>query len=249
MTDETFLDAIRADPEDSSAYLAYADWLEERGDVRAEFLRVQADLLGLRRKDPRGEGLRARLGRLRRLIDPDWLVWVDRSDRFTMLWPADVCRLMERAGQVGRPLRALQGGHNQDTRFSKMNVRAGDYLHPVRVKSRKLYVVARMRVAEVTTPEEYARKHPAAAEFIRPGCAGEVLAGTAGTPVRFDREVPTEVLERLTFRSTRGQRRLKHVKDGLLTNAVDVQGIFRLTVRSAMDFELLLRDAPGEPGG
>ena len=196
-----------------------------------------------------GEGLRVRLEQLRARVDPGWLAWVDRSDRFTMLWPADFCRFVEQSGEVGGPLRVLQGGHNQDTRFSKMNVRAGDYVYPVRVKSRKLYVVARMRVAEVTTREEYTRKHPEADPLIRPGCGGEVLAGTAGTPIRFDREVPTEVLERLTFRSSRGQRRLKHFEGGELTSAIDVQGIFRLTVRSAMDFELLLRDAPGEPGG
>jgi uncharacterized protein (TIGR02996 family) len=40
MTDDAFLAAIRADPADRTARLAYADWLEERGDPRAELVRA-----------------------------------------------------------------------------------------------------------------------------------------------------------------------------------------------------------------
>src|SRR5262245_5497001 len=35
LTDEAFLQAIRANPEDEAPWLIYADWLEERGDPRA----------------------------------------------------------------------------------------------------------------------------------------------------------------------------------------------------------------------
>jgi uncharacterized protein (TIGR02996 family) len=43
MSDETaFLAAITAEPDDATARLVYADWLEERGDIdRAEFIRIQ----------------------------------------------------------------------------------------------------------------------------------------------------------------------------------------------------------------
>jgi uncharacterized protein (TIGR02996 family) len=40
MGDETFLRAILAAPEDATSRLVYADWLEERGDPRAEVLRL-----------------------------------------------------------------------------------------------------------------------------------------------------------------------------------------------------------------
>jgi uncharacterized protein (TIGR02996 family) len=40
MSDEVFLRAILAEPEDSASRLVYADWLEERGDPRAEVLRL-----------------------------------------------------------------------------------------------------------------------------------------------------------------------------------------------------------------
>src|SRR5437763_16176767 len=38
--DDAFLQAIREDPHDPARRLVYADWLEERGDRRAEFLRL-----------------------------------------------------------------------------------------------------------------------------------------------------------------------------------------------------------------
>ena len=42
MQDENgFLEAIAANPEDDSIRLVYADWLEERGDPRAEYLRLE----------------------------------------------------------------------------------------------------------------------------------------------------------------------------------------------------------------
>ena len=39
-----FLHEIAANPDDESARLIYADWLEDRGDARAEFVRVQCEL-------------------------------------------------------------------------------------------------------------------------------------------------------------------------------------------------------------
>ncbi|MGL4551008.1 MAG: ribosomal protein L7/L12 [Gemmataceae bacterium] len=51
MTDDTFLDALAADPLDDVTRAVYADWLEERGDPRAEYLRAElaADEAALRR--------------------------------------------------------------------------------------------------------------------------------------------------------------------------------------------------------
>lgn len=44
MTDEHFLQTILADPDNDGPRLIYADWLEERGDQRGEFIRVQCEL-------------------------------------------------------------------------------------------------------------------------------------------------------------------------------------------------------------
>jgi uncharacterized protein (TIGR02996 family) len=48
---EAFLQRIRAYPDDDAPRLIYADWLEERGDPRGEFIRVQ---LALARQDDDG---------------------------------------------------------------------------------------------------------------------------------------------------------------------------------------------------
>jgi uncharacterized protein (TIGR02996 family) len=76
MTDDaTFLQALQADPQNNTIRLAYADWLEEHGDRRAEFLRVEAALI----QQPESEPLRRRIYELRRLIDRDWQAAVDRT--------------------------------------------------------------------------------------------------------------------------------------------------------------------------
>jgi uncharacterized protein (TIGR02996 family) len=61
---DAFLRAIREDPNDPARRLVYADWLEEQGDPKGEYLR-----------------LGCRLAELRRTIDPAWLAAV-RESRF-----------------------------------------------------------------------------------------------------------------------------------------------------------------------
>lgn len=75
-----FFDAVLADPDDATARLVYADWLEERGDERAEFLRLE---LGT---DPSmGEyGVLVQRNRLVELADqlePGWIALVVRDPK------------------------------------------------------------------------------------------------------------------------------------------------------------------------
>jgi uncharacterized protein (TIGR02996 family) len=69
---DAFEQAILANPEDITCRLAYADWLEERGDIRGEYLRVEAELA----KDETGSQghamLRQRVDELRRRVDLAW---------------------------------------------------------------------------------------------------------------------------------------------------------------------------------
>jgi uncharacterized protein (TIGR02996 family) len=57
-----FLDAIQKNPNDDVTRLAYADWLEERGDVRAEYLRLEYQRARINR----------RMNRLSKRIAPGW---------------------------------------------------------------------------------------------------------------------------------------------------------------------------------
>jgi uncharacterized protein (TIGR02996 family) len=64
-----FLRAIREQPDDDAPRLIYADWLEERGDPRGEYLRLWCRVL---------QDLR-RLRELRPGVAPDWLRQVHRN--------------------------------------------------------------------------------------------------------------------------------------------------------------------------
>ncbi len=75
MSDETtFLSAIAANPEDTARRLVFADWLEERGDFRAEFIRTGIEFEQTPPYDPR----RFRLGeRLQELLEsPAFQQWL-----------------------------------------------------------------------------------------------------------------------------------------------------------------------------
>jgi uncharacterized protein (TIGR02996 family) len=48
------LQAMLSSPEDSTPQLIYADWLEERGDRRGEYLRLDAELARIAAERPKG---------------------------------------------------------------------------------------------------------------------------------------------------------------------------------------------------
>src|SRR5438045_2176597 len=66
-----FLRAIWDTPHDDGPRLIYADWLEERGDPRGEFIRVQCELA--RRGAQDTARLRARERKLAEAHAKDWL--------------------------------------------------------------------------------------------------------------------------------------------------------------------------------
>jgi uncharacterized protein (TIGR02996 family) len=76
MDDEkALLRAILTEPGDEVVLSVYADWLEERGDPRGEYLRLRAALNDRPRRGARE--LQDRLRSLRAVIDPGWLPLLD----------------------------------------------------------------------------------------------------------------------------------------------------------------------------
>src|SRR5437868_6707171 len=64
-TEEAFVQAIIADPDDDAPRLIYADWLDEQGESeRAEFIRVQVALARMDEDDERRPELEARKSEL-----------------------------------------------------------------------------------------------------------------------------------------------------------------------------------------
>jgi uncharacterized protein (TIGR02996 family) len=73
-----FLTAIREDSDGDTPRLIYADWLEERGDPRAEFLRVECLLASLPLRDNQYTRLKGRLRSMAARVDQDWVGLVSR---------------------------------------------------------------------------------------------------------------------------------------------------------------------------
>jgi uncharacterized protein (TIGR02996 family) len=83
--------AILSQPDDDPVRLVYADWLEERGDIRAEYLRLvvalerlweqaySEDLPSRMRHVPEIARLRIRLRELQARITTDWLCRMHRG--------------------------------------------------------------------------------------------------------------------------------------------------------------------------
>jgi uncharacterized protein (TIGR02996 family) len=77
-SDEEFIRAILAHPEDAALRLVYADWLEEHGDPRAEFLRLEDVLAEAVDKDAEYWRVWARAKELRSTLDAQWLALFER---------------------------------------------------------------------------------------------------------------------------------------------------------------------------
>lgn len=160
-----------------------------------------------------------------------------------MLWPGDYCRDMKRLHGVRQePLRFLWGGHNMQTRFSHFGVRPGDTIYPVSVSKKRLYVIARMTVQSVGDLRDYLRENPRDRAMVYHSCAREVLVGTHGSLLHFDVQVPDDVLERWRFANNRGERPIKGLTNGEVTNPMTFQGTYRLTETTARDLFSLLLD-------
>ncbi len=69
----SFLPAILAAPDDDLPRLVCADWLEERGDPRGEFIRVQCRLANLGEGDADWPTLKAREHALRTRYERTWV--------------------------------------------------------------------------------------------------------------------------------------------------------------------------------
>ena len=92
--DKAFLRAILDNPDDTTARLVYADWLDEHDDKRGTYLRVEMELHALPDPaDERAGALHKQLAELKHKIDPDWLACFDRpriegcAQQFAFLCP------------------------------------------------------------------------------------------------------------------------------------------------------------------
>src|ERR1044071_4841866 len=71
--DKGFLQDIIDHPDDDAVRLIYADWLQERGDPRGEFIALQIQRARLAEDDPQREALDDRADRLREEHEHLWI--------------------------------------------------------------------------------------------------------------------------------------------------------------------------------
>lgn len=71
--ENAFFQAVLASPEDTTLRLIYADWLDERGDPRGEFLRIVLEMSPLPVCSTRYQELRCRRDRISIGFDSEWL--------------------------------------------------------------------------------------------------------------------------------------------------------------------------------
>ncbi len=185
------------------------------------------------------------------------------ADAYTTLWTHERCREARAAKQADAPLNLLFGGpHISQPSFRRAGVKVGDYVYPISVQRGIIYIIARLQVQALLTLEEYIEQHPklfapyrrtarameTLAAFISAfpqkrylfrTCTNEVLTGE-GTPIRFDLAIPSAIVNRIRYRSQRGERPIKHLEDGKVIRTISIQGIYRLSVVSAIDFENML---------
>jgi uncharacterized protein (TIGR02996 family) len=76
----SLLQALLASPGDDTLRSVYADWLQERGDPRGDYLRFEMQLAHLSPASPEARELRARMVGLRPQLDRLWLAHIDQPD-------------------------------------------------------------------------------------------------------------------------------------------------------------------------
>lgn len=141
---------------------------------------------------------------------------------FTYQW-TNRCRLAMLA-EEGRPLGLAAGDA-----FVARGVAAGDRVYVVAVNAGKLHLIGRMRVARVCSRSEWEAANSAA--DLWPG--EEVLVGTAGTPMRFHRTLPTAVLRQLRFQDRKGKVKPLNVDEHGWFDPQAVRSVRRLTPAAA----------------
>jgi uncharacterized protein (TIGR02996 family) len=79
-SEDPFIRAILASPEDESPRLIYSDWLDEHDDPRGEYLRIDCALAKMSQGDPRFDELVVRFRELHFQIDRTWRTAVARAE-------------------------------------------------------------------------------------------------------------------------------------------------------------------------
>jgi len=171
------------------------------------------------------------------------------SNSYVTLWTQGYCKGLQRVDDHG-PLSVLFGSPHQSLP-SVAHLKPGDWVYPVMVSAGSLFVIGRMRIAAIISYEDYARDrgkisvtgearwvatakgprriHPHPGHRAPSGsCIDHVAIGESGTPLRFDKAIPGDILSALRLGPKAGREQpLKGVAGGRLMRSMALQGHYR----------------------
>jgi uncharacterized protein (TIGR02996 family) len=227
-----FLRAILADPHDSLPRLVYADWLEERGDPRGEFLRLATRLRDEERLFSRDRPImRERLDDLRPSLPTQWRTAFDVTRRFYVVWSTrdrDSIAARQPPGQPHDLLRAVS------PRWASFTV--GDYVYALTLLDGRLFLASRMRAVRTARLD----RRNTTPHF--PWQNAVAVIGDEGLSIRLGPMVPRAALEQVRFagREQKRFRRLRLDPDGRVYNHGPLHGGCEMTPESTVLFDALL---------
>ncbi|HEY1065141.1 MAG TPA: TIGR02996 domain-containing protein [Pirellulales bacterium] len=249
IAEQSFIRAIHADVRSLAPRWIYADWLEEQGDPRAEYLRLQCRLADPRERhspDER-EALSDRLREAEAEISLDWLAMIDAADKYTLMWPpgsVDHLGFVLDAKSGLRVLRWAAGEPTRERRRRPRKLHEGDYVYPLYLNRGSVYVVARMRISAVLEFDSFdaTADAPEPSETFAVRGNHDLLSGDRGTESRMV-HAPVELLEKLRFASSSGEHGLTLI-EGRSARRSELNDVHRLTQSSAFAIDCLLAGAP-----
>jgi uncharacterized protein (TIGR02996 family) len=100
--DAAFIRAIREYPDDETTRLVYTDWLDDRSDPRAEYLRAEAAWVALQSSDEQYRPLYRRVSQLAAALDEDWFAEVSRIGHLVRCVWEPVSRGFQHTPEQGR---------------------------------------------------------------------------------------------------------------------------------------------------
>ena len=144
---------------------------------------------------------------------------------FTHYWKNDTFEQMRANGHEGEPL-----NHTAGNGFAKVGVKKGDAVYVFTVIKGELFLVGRMAVSQIV------HSNTEAARLLGYDVwrADDHLIATESecTPMKFQRRVPTDIVEKLRFEAKEGPKPLTFKSSGGLDQQT-LRGVRRLTRSSA----------------
>lgn len=151
---------------------------------------------------------------------------------FTHYWAGNA----REENEEGEPL-----DHTAGNDFTRRGVKVGDNVYVFNILRGRLYFFGRLTVGEILFSDAEAEKRIG----YTPWSGDEHLIAKKGTatPMRFERQLPIEIVKRLEFHSPSGVKGLAFINDTELDRQA-LRGVRRLTAPSAKLLEETLNRVP-----